>query len=557
MSSKPYTEEDIQDLTDRVFLLKEQIESGKMHLAPHLAEDFMRSWSAVRLRPDGLVDPNSVDGHIRAATLGLLFVKQREEAKKAISLAQIQDTYFSFLFDQLGWLYDQMNKAGATPEKVAMGMAQDSKFVKQIVSVIPEIAEQLKEFWQSVSDAGSYHLQDGRQLKATFAGDLFPSYWKNVVSTAGLYIDTIILPCPIMRTAPLLRAMPAPQFTATLVKHILTAMSYREVAIADVNPPIALVLPNSDDIDKPSLQHIVECSEPAMLKHAQYLFDRSFESLEHIMDFCGSLTTVDQVLTEIKRTDRLLFDTEWGRDPHTQLTRTISEYPIAIPGLDEGIAGHHVLSACLGRMPQALAAQEKALHFRGTPLINADTSWLYYTWLLKYNAAPQNEQSDQTMHIARTLVTESEKNLAWLGNVPPKTVLEVRQHGHAEEIREILGHGVSELVKVNPNNYFRTADQVVENIDKAFREHQQKLLEAKRKKLKLYGIDIGSFVATGTLAVAAAITGSPALGVASGLLGMTGLPNLKDIKTKCSELAAEEKARRASPTGLLFKHITS
>ncbi|WP_339134498.1 MAG: hypothetical protein WGN25_15530 [Candidatus Electrothrix sp. GW3-4] len=560
MSSKTYTEEEIQDLTDRVFLLKEKIEGGEMHLAPHLADDFMRSWSAVRLRPDGLVDPNSVDGRIRSATLAIWGMKQREKAKEAVSLAQIQDTYFSFLFDQLGWLYEQMSKAGATPEQVAMGMAQDSKFVKQIVSVIPEIAEQLKEFWQSVSDAGAYHLQDGRQLKATFAGDLFPSYRENVVSTAGLYIDTIILPCPVMRTAPLLKAMPAQEFTEMVVEHVLTAMSYRELAIADINPPIALVLANTNEIERTCIQHIGKRSEPAMLKHAQYLFGRDFDSIEYFKDFCNSLTTVEQVLREIKGADKFLFSAGWNRNPHAQLHGLISEYPIVRPDLDSRIAGHHVLNACADRTLQALATQDNALLLGGTPLINTEISWLYYTWLLEYNAAPHSidERREQSMHIARALVTESENNLAWLGNVPPKTVLEVRQHGHAEEIREILGHGVSELVKVNPNNYFRTADQVVENIDKAFREHQQKLLEAKRKKLKLYGIDIGSFVATGTLAVTAAFTGSPELGAASALLGMTGgVPNFKDIKTKFSEIAVKEKARRASPTGLLFKHITS
>lgn len=556
MSSRTYTEEEIQDLTDRVFLLKEQIESGEFHLAPHLADDFMRSWSAVRLRPDGLVDPNSVDGRIRAATLAIWGMKQREEAKEAVSLAQIQHTYFSFLFDQFGWLYEQMVKAGATPEQAAIGMAQDPKFVKQTVSGIPEFTEQLKDFWQSVGDTGAYHLQDGQQLKATFAGDLFPSYRENVVSTAGLYVDTIILPCPIMRTAPLLKAMPAQEFTEMVVEHTLTAMSYREVATADINPPIAVVLPNTNHMERSCIQHIGKRSEPAMLKHAQYLFGRDFDSIEYVKDFCSSLTTVDQVLREIKGADKFLFSAGWNRNPHAQLHGLISEYPIVRPDLDARIAGHYLLHACADRTLQALATQDNALLLGGTPLINTEISWLYYTWLLEYNAAPQNERSDQSMHIARALVTENENNLAWLGNVPPKTVLEIRQRGLAEEVREILGHGVAKLIKVNPNNYFRTSDQVVENIDNAFREHQRTILEAKRKKLKLYGIDIGSFVATGTLAVAAAITGSPTLGVASGLLGMTGLPNLKDIKTKFSEIAAEEKARNASPTGLLFKHIT-
>jgi hypothetical protein len=208
-------------------------------------------------------------------------------------------------------------------------------------------------------------------------------------------------------------------------------------------------------------------------------------------------------------------------------------------------------------MPQALAAQDNALHFGGTPLINAETSWLYYTWLLDYEAAipPRDERHGQSMHVVRALVAESQNNLAWLGNVPPETVLEIRKRGLAAEVRGLLGHGVAELIGINPGNYFRTADQVVENLDRAFREHQKTLLEARHKKLRLYGFDIGSFVATGSLAVTAALTANPTLGAVSGLLSISGLPNLKDIKTKFSAIAAEEHARRTSPTGLLFRHV--
>lgn len=557
MPSKTCTEEEIQDLTDRVFLLKEQIEAGKMRLAEHLAVDFMESLAAVRLRPDGLIDPNTLDGRIRSVTLAIRTMKYREEAKDSMSLAQIQDTYFSFLFREFGWLNDQVTKAGVTPAEAARVMVRDSKFVEQIISVVPAIAEALKEFWQTVGSAGAYHLQDGRQLKATFAGDLFPAYWENAVSTAGLYIDTIILPCPITRIAPLLKVAPDREVAAMLVKHTLTAMSYRDVATADIEPPIVLVLPSADDIDLSSRQYLVERSEPAMLRHANYLFGRNFESIEHLKEFCDNLTTVDRALDEMKGSDRLLFDTEWDRNPRAQLTRAMSENPVMIPSLENEVAGHHVLGACLGRMPQALATKENAMHFGGTPLINAETSWQYYTWLLEYEATkkPLDGRHDQSLHITRALVSESDNNLSWLGKVPPETALEIRRRGLAEEVRRILGNGVVELARANPNNYFRTADQVVENLDNAFREHQRTLLEAKMKKLKLFGFDIGSFVATGTLAVTAALTGNPKLGAISGIFGLAGLPNLKDIKTKFAAITAEDRVRKTSPIGLLFRHV--
>jgi hypothetical protein len=553
---RAYTEEEVQDLTDRVFLLKKQIDAGKVHFAAHLVDDFQRSLASIKLREDGKVDPSTVDGRIRSCTLAMIAMKQREEIKNAVSLAQIQETYFNFLFEQFSFLYEPMIKAGANPEQAGKVAARDEKFVKQMAHALPSLAERLKEFWGSVGDATAYNLQDGRQLKAVFAGDLFPAHWENAVSTAGLYVDTIVLPCPITRIAPLLNIMPLEKVAEMFVKHVLTAMSYRELAIADVVPPIVLIVPNPDDIDSDGQKNLVQDSEPFMRKHGNYLFGRDFESLSHLADFCGDLVTIDQVIAELKGKDRLIIDSELGNNPRIQLQEAMKD-PV-LPGMDKNIAGNHVLKACLGRMTQAMAAKQNAHHFGGTPLINAQTSWLHYTWMLEYagnQVAHEDAQEHQSMHVVRALVSEAGKNLEWLGNVPTETILEIRKRGLAEEVRSILGRGVSDLIGINHENYFRTADQVVDNLDRAFREHQKVLSEAKLKKLKLYGIDVAACIAVGGVGVAAALTSNPTLGALSGILGAAGFPNLKDIKTKFSQIVAEDQARRTSPTGLLFQHL--
>lgn len=68
---RQYSEEEVQDLTDRVFLLRTRLDEGKLHIAAHLVDCFRESLMAIRLRPDGLVDPATVDGRIRAMTLAI------------------------------------------------------------------------------------------------------------------------------------------------------------------------------------------------------------------------------------------------------------------------------------------------------------------------------------------------------------------------------------------------------------------------------------------------------------------------------------------------------
>ena len=557
MSSRTYTEEEVQDLTDRVFLLKEQLEAGKVHFAnQELADGFRRSYEAIRLRPDGKVDPTSLDGRIRAMTLAMMAMRQREDAKKSLSLAKIQEEYFAFLFREFGWLYEQMKKAEVTPSAAAEITSRHDDMMQGLMEALPDMVDAVREFWSAVGETAGYHLQDSRQLKAVFAGDIFPAHWENAVSTAGLYVDTIILPCPITRLGTLLKAAPSKELVKLVIKHVLTAMTYRDIALADVDPPIAMIVPNSDDADEEDRKSLILRATPAICAHAKYLFDRTFESVEELQEFCIHLKTVDSVMKELKRPDRLIFDTEWGKDPVEQLSRSLRENS-HFPGMNEANAGLHVFASNIGRMPQAFGAQQAANHFGGSPYINAETSWLHFTWLLEYQGAPSHDDLNirHSMHVVRALVSEADNNLQWLGNVPPETVLEIRKRGLANELRELLGQGVSNLININRDNYFRTADQVVENLDAAFRKHQQELTEARQKKLKLYGIDVGACAATGAVAVAAALTGNVTLGAISGVLGVAGLPNLRDIKTKFQQISAEDKARRVSPTGLLFRHV--
>jgi hypothetical protein len=556
VNERTYTEDEVQDITDRIFLLKEKLEAGKMHFAAHLLDDFKRSYEAIRLRPDGRVDPKTVDGRIRAATLALVAMKQREEMKKSASLQDLQERYFDFLFEQFGWLYDQMIKHEAPPFAIADHFSADNDLVEKLFGALPDIEQAVKGFWESASEIAECHLQDGQQLKSVFSGDLFPAHHENVVSTAGLYIDTIILPCPIIRIAPLAKMMPPAGVVRMLIKHTLTAMTYRILATADVSPPIALIVPTRDDLLGRGREDLIKRATPAMVKHGSRLFGRPFENFDELLGFCDELKSVEQVVGELKCPERLLFDTEWGGDAAAQLRRAMAENPV-LPGMEKDIAGQQIVAACLGRMPQAMAAEEAAFQFGGSPFIAAPTSWNYYTWLLEYQGTSIAHQAgnSEARHVVRALTAEANVNLEWLGNVPPESVLEIRRNGQAEELRKLLSNGISDLIKADPDNYFRTADQVVENLDAAFRKHQQELFEAKKNKLKLYGIDVPACLAVGGIGIVGAITGSIPLQGISAALSVAGLATLKDIKTKYTEIAASDKARRASPTGILFRHI--
>jgi len=122
-----------------------------------------------------------------------------------------------------------------------------------------------------------------------------------------------------------------------------------------------------------------------------------------------------------------------------------------------------------------------------------------------------------------------------------------------DEIRNILGKGINDLVDSNPSNFHRSRDQIFDNIQGAFGQHKQNIEELKAKQWKFAGKDIGSWLVKGSLGVAAVATGMPVWGLAIIAADqMLDAPKLKDIPQSIRDLADESNKVKKSPVGMLF-----
>ncbi|EGT4448363.1 hypothetical protein ACVR2H_002350 [Cronobacter sakazakii] len=544
----------ISDLTDRVFLIRSQFEAGKLFIASHLEASFKESFDKIRLRGDGKVDPATVDGRIRAMGVAVQHFFERNEIKRKYSIVDFQEAYFRILFGNFSTFYDDLIKSKAEPYQIANFLSQQDDFVTHVDEIFPDLYEDVKGFWATAYEIGEIHLQEGEQLKANFAGDLFPSYKENAVSSTGLYIDTIILPCPILRVGGLHGTTEKSYFCYLLMKHVLTCMTYRELALEEIQPAIALVLPEKNNFNDESKDELHQRSLPFILAHAHYLYDREFESLEHFHEFSSSLDDFDKLFKELKRPDRLLFDTEWGPAGRSQLEKHMVSQERKNTTVFDGSPGLEVMFSCMGRMPQALAARINAQDLRSTPYINAETSWTYYQWLIEYEALgfKFDEAALKDLHMVNALAKGMSDGFSWLGNIPMKNILEIRRNGLMPEVRNILSSGVSELINTSPINYNATSQKVIDNVDRAFIQHQRFLEKVKKEKLKILGVEVVPFIVNGAFGIASALVNRPELALASVVLGSVGLPTLKDIRSSFKSNQEKMVNYQKTATGLMF-----
>ena len=538
-------------LRRRLKILQEQFKAGKVHIAEGLEVE--KSILAVRQGPDGEVDLSTVDGLVRSMALAVTAMHDREELKKESSLSEIQNTYFSFIELNFGHFYETMLKKKLTPHDVGMALTRNQKFVDEFTKDMNEFLNVIEQFWESTGEVAHIHVEDMHgNIKGIFGGDLFPSHDENIASKCGIYADTIILPDPFLRSKHIFKNYPKKDCAYYLIKHAMNILQYKMLACADVDVPIIAILPDIAALQEEERDFFLSLGKQDSIVHAGKLFGRSFESFEELMDFAQALDTVERAVAEIGDESRVLFDTDWSGDIASQLRRALEskhyKHIINSPGI-------LLASQSLGRMSVSNELLVKSRRLRGTPIIDAPTSWQYLAWKMEYDAErAESVTGEKDLHIIRGLQDLSASEMEWLGNIPTDSLIDIRKLGAMDEIREMLGRGIEEIVNSNPANFHRSRDHIFDNINEAFRLHKQNIETIKSKQWKFAGKDVGSWIVVGTLGVTAAITGMPVWGIAAIAADqLLDAPKLKDIPASIRELAVESNKVKKSPVGMLFK----
>ena len=128
-----HNEDYVNELTDRVFLIKRELEAGTLQIATHLTDDLAESLSKIRLRPDGKVEPQTVDGRIRAMGVAVRHFVERNEIKSKFSIHELQEAYFKILFDNFGEYYQLISEQGALPHQVADFLCKKEECVMNLM----------------------------------------------------------------------------------------------------------------------------------------------------------------------------------------------------------------------------------------------------------------------------------------------------------------------------------------------------------------------------------------------------------------------------------------
>jgi hypothetical protein len=546
--------EDYLEQQRRLRKLAEAFENDKIRFAPHLADGVRESLAKMRYLPNGDVDLSTVDARVRSLAFATTAISDRLEIKDRNPLREIQRLYFEHVERNFGPYHEVAVRRGLTPHHAGRAVSEGSQGARdEITKVAPKFLESIKQLWSYVNVPCCYHLEDLNCLKGIFGGDILPSNETNIASSCGLYLDTILLPDPFLRMGPLLMRWNDRDRAYYFVKHAMNLLNYKELALAEVSPPIVAVVPDGLFYDEYQSKLVMRLGAQDGLVHASALFGRDFADSSELAEFASTLVTAQDVVEKIAVPERLLFDTEWTGTLVEQIER-FQTGQMARVGINLPV-GESIALQCSSRMTQANDVLLRSQQFRGVPLIDAPTSWRYFAWKLEYDNRAANGFDSASTQIISGLQSAAGGEMRWLGKVPPEALIELRKSGAIHEIRDILRKGVADLSEMTEVAFSEGASRVVGNLRSAFEMHEQAIENIRQKGWSFAKKDVGSWLAIGTVEVAAVATGLPLFGLGAFLANQFfDMPKLKELIPTAKALKKEMDEQKRSPVGLIFSH---
>lgn len=536
----------------RMVALRNALEGGTLTLPRD--ERIKRSLLRIRLAPDGLIDLDSVDATARAIGLAVLASDTRQ-AHLETPLRDSQSNYFDMLDGLFGHFHREMRKHGLTPQQMGRWAAGDTSSVASWVNSRAGLAEAVKAFWYEHGPVVHTHLAELSGLKSVFGGDLFPSHSENVAQSTGLYMDTIILPDPLLRCLCTL-GMYTPEIQLEVaVEKVLAAMQYRDLALAETNLPIVVFAPERDVLDTSTRGFLDRQSRRDALSHLSAVFGRDFGSLEAAGDFLKSLSGFDAVVAAVTNPERLLLDQDRELPLSEQLRQWATELRDEMPGVPwKTDGGEHILGLTVGRMTQANSLMVKARAFDATPLVQAEVSWRYLLWKFEYEHQRSGTPPEglRDVMIGRSLLSYSGQPNSLIAGIPDRALIELRKAGALQELRALIAEGVDQLRFVDQDDGV-ALQTVIENIESAFAKHQAEVAALSSRKRKFYGVDVSGWIVTCGLGVAATLTGSTDLGLLALLTGLMAPPPAAELRSREKELRNDGKRINRAPIAILLQ----
>ena len=396
-------------------------------------------------------------------------------------ISKIYRDYFDLIDSYFGSLKRHLPEGKYGHEQLGREVSSYPFVSDLVLDAIDGIGEDIHKFWTKTHDEVQSYLSQTKSLKCLYSGDLSPADIENFVKRSGLYVDTVIIPDPLMNMAAFMKPAFADKklYLDKLIRHVFNISKLRDLMLANTEEKIVLLYPtNIQTLDDKTEKQIFADAEASYLKYIEELighkFDSKIEVIEHLktydttQDFFKAIVNITILPTAIKTPQA--FENKMGE--MFGLSRKFNA--LKYKNLCEVFAVY-----VLG---QFVRVQEHKYYCKllvAEPIYDYELPWSF----LNYDSGGQ----DIDPAILNALQTNG---FNWIGNVPLEALKVLREDGQMEYMRSMLRHGITSVQSKTDKDLSQTITQLQENVREAFEKQKMETAQLKKRVADIIKKDI-------------------------------------------------------------------
>ncbi len=456
--------------------LKSMLESGRLVFTENV--DIEESLFNCKVDKNGIPILSTFDQKIRTVISCISYYDKRTKLKNSISLLEIQSLYFNLIESNIRDIYKYMVKnkldADMCAKHIAIQQRNNQNFIESIYYFLGAVLQ----FWESYSEIAYIHTQDLTGYKGVYGGSLSPNIDNNIAKAFGWYYDSIILPCPIIRSELLITNSNNFNAIYYAIKGALNIYKYKECAIKLQKNPLVIVLPDKKYMNFSNNDFLKELMHINILNHANKVFEKEFQNIDNLTEFGDSLVTLDTTIKAVKQENLAVLDVE----DNCSLKESIKSRMENKANNISIKPGRLIVDNIIGRISSATELTVKSLVISGSPLIDAPTSWEYFKLYLQndYKYKYKNEYKEN-IYITNSLNKISNTPLNWIRNIPVEKLVEIRGLSELQELRNIIIEGLYKFEENDLLDDTKLLTHITDNLEQAFNNYNNTIFELSNK----------------------------------------------------------------------------
>jgi len=380
-------------------------------------------------------------------------------------LNKIYERYFDIIDSYFGSINNYLGDGEYSHIDLGMNIANYPLVSDLILDAIDDLGTEIMQFWSENSKTVLSLAKGQDSLKCVYSGDITPVSLENFVKKSLLYIDTVVIPDPILNLTILQSQTTLDRkfYLNKLIRHVFNVWRLKDLILVNTGIKPLIILPINFQIvnDKDKNQLLLNAYEK-FTNYTNSIFMQKFTNEDDSLIFLKQFKTASEIFGQIKQFNLLPNTFKKGSTFENFLTNfsnTKKYFQLGDKSAGQDF-GEYLLSQ-FRRVQEHKFFCEKV---SGEPIYDYELPYFFFSY--------EMGGLDMDASIANALQKEKFK---WIANVSLPALKVLREENKLEYMRSILRKGITDLKTKKDEDLLRTSEQLEKNFNEAFKQQEEEI----------------------------------------------------------------------------------